>query len=454
MKNDTKLKESSDTNRWTKSCNKSHYNRSSSSSSDLGGSPSKISILRVLLIVSITSAGLLSGGFSYYFIRKYQHKLYEQEFNNLIEDNYKLMKQSLFVKSEINRQIATIFGRACPTLNHWPSCVLSSKEFIDRTDSLVSVSQITQFAITPIVKPENKEEFENFAKNYYKNDGGYPSGAGISSFGTEIYSYDSNFNRVPTSNHSKFGHYDIFLPVLQVSNIPFGVTSLLFDTHSDPAIGRTGENILDCVNHMVQEKGLNISSNVDRVEIQKSCSFMTDFIPTFGLKSSVIGTPIFPINDTDPTNLVVVGISGSLFSWSSILSSTSRVDSEFFCVIESSTNIVKLYYEVNNGIVTDYQFPEYSKKSIDDFNNHFKKSYVLNSNNKNETIYTITYYSTNEAPSKYLAILACCCCIGITIIISVIFFCFNILIKRKAVEANVLLDSKRIFVRFLSHEIR
>lgn len=420
-------------------------------------SPQKISILRIMLIVTITSAGILSGGLSYYLIRNYQYQLYQQEFNNLIDDNYKSIQESLFVKLEMNIQVATIFGLACPTLANWPYCVLPSEEFTERTNSLISVSQISQFATLPIVKPELKNNFEKFALNYYKSDGGYPNNTGISKFGSGIYKFDSNFNRIQTSNHSNIGSYDIFLPVLQVSNIQFGSTSILFDAHSDIAISSTTEGVLDCVNKMIQINGLNLSYKADRILIQKKCSSITDFIPSFGLKSSVIGTPIFPINDTNSN--IVVGFSGSLFSWSSILSSTSRFDSNYECVIKSSTSSVQLIYEVNNGIVTDHNFQKDSKKTYDSFNNRLKKSYILNNdiNNNlslNQTIYTITYYSTQETPSKYLAILVCCCCIGVTIIISFIFLFFNNLMNREAIEANVLLDSKRIFVRFISHEIR
>jgi hypothetical protein len=404
----------------------------------------KISTLRIILLICIAIAGCTSGWLSYYFIRSNQYRLYKQDFDNSSLDSFESVKESLLVKLQLNTQVALGFGLACPTKLQWPHCSVSSEEFVDRTSSLTVVTQNSQFALLPIVPSSDQHSFEKFAVDKYQSDVGYPPGAG--SFG--IYSFDQNFNPIPVSNLTKSGHYDILVPVFQLSNISTGADGLLLDTHSDPVLGGMLEQVLDCVSENSQSS-LAVSS--DRKQIQTHCSALTDFIPMLNLRSSVIGTPIFAYHEPD----VVVGFAGTMFTWESVLLVSSRLDSTFQCVIESSTSPVKLMYSVRDGMVKEISHLDHLPPSDGYFDDYLKRSFDMNLEHlTSQSQYTLTYYSSKRPPSKVMAIAASVSCVGVAILITVIFELFNFLSKREIREAKTLLDSKRIFVRFISHEIR
>jgi hypothetical protein len=404
----------------------------------------KISTLRVTLLICIAIAGCAGGALSYYFIRSYQYQLYKQEFDSTALDSFESIKESLLVKLQLNTQVALGFGLACPTRSQWPHCSVSTEEFLDRTSSLTVVTKNSQFALLPIVPSNSLRSFEAFALNLYQSDGGYPPISG--SHG--VYSFDENFNPTPVSNLTKLGSYDIFIPVFQLSNLSMA-DGLLYDAHSDPVMGITLEQVLQCVSENSQA---SLSLNSDRKQIQTRCSAMTDFIPMLNLRSSVIGTPIFAYNEPD----TVVGFAGSMFTWESVLSVSSRFDSTFQFVIESSTSPVKLMYSVRNGMVKEIRGLDHLKATDGYFDDYLTRSFSLDLEDhfSIQSEYTMTYYSSKDPPSLAAAIAASVSCIFITLLITVIFEVFNFLSKRETREAKTLLDSKRIFVRFISHEIR
>lgn len=81
-------------------------------------SQNNISFLRIILFLTILLAGGLSGGFSYIFIRTYQTNFYQLDFNNMIQDNFRSIKKSLYSQLQLNIEIAITFGLACPNLNN------------------------------------------------------------------------------------------------------------------------------------------------------------------------------------------------------------------------------------------------------------------------------------------------------------------------------------------------
>jgi hypothetical protein len=403
-------------------------------------SSQQISILRALLLVSIALTGILSGGLSYYFIRKYQVTLYEEHFNGIAQDHFKEVKKSFQLQLQANLLLSTAMGWSCPSASDWPNCAVSSRELLSLTNSLLNMSQMSMYSISPIVHPENRKSFEEFALEYYRTDGGYPNGTGISDFGSEIFDYDASYNRIRSPNHTDptKSKYDILVPVLYTS-AP-SLNYFLANSYTDPILKPTIDDILDCLNQSSQ------------FHPSTPCSAISNFLPSEMSKFSSIGTPIFPANSAD----TVVGIIGSLFSWETLLSTTAKQDFNLQCSIQSSSHPLVRSYTIRNGIAQESNGITHLPVSEDHFWHQSKKSFLLDPEGilPSETTYTVTYFSSNDAPSVCYAAVACMCCIAITLLISITFTFFNILISRAALETSMLLDSKRTYVRFVSHEIR
>lgn len=383
----------------------------------------------------------MSGGLSYYFIRKYQAVLYEDRFLGVTQDHFKSTKKSFELLLQANDQVATIMGWACPYASDWPNCAMSSKEFLSRASSLLALSNIQMFAVSPIVRPDHRLSFEKFALEYYQSDGGYPNGTGTSKFASGIFDYDENYipKRSPNHTNPTQFKYDILVPVFLTTSPT--ISYFLANTYSDPVLEPTLDEILDC---------LNTSTPYFK---DGTCNAITDFLPAAASKFSVIASPIFPALEPDPN---VVGISGAMFSWETLLSTSAQHDSDFQCSVRSDSSPVIKTYKIQNGVAHETTKIVSFSPSVDRFWKQSKISFVLDPEGflHNETKYTITYYSTGDSPSPIFAVICCVCCVGITIFISIIFTFFNGLMKRAALEANMLLDSKRTYVRFVSHEIR
>jgi hypothetical protein len=403
----------------------------------------KIAILRGLLLFFIILAGGLTGGLSYFAIREHQYKIMRSHFERSVEDHYGSLAELFDVQVHLNLQFATEFGLACPSESDWPNCAIPSQEIMARSHSLLEISEINQFVVSPIVLPEKRASFEAFALDYYTTDGGYPDGTGTSG----IFDLDSNFSPVKSPNHTnpEVSQHDFLVPILMVSDIPKS-SHFLLNSYSSPLIMNVMDDVLNCANTSHHIEYQNESS------IQHHCTATTDHTPSrISEYSGLIFTPLVPINDP----MKVVGFIGAVFSWQAIISASRIKDFDFQCELRSSERDEGHRYLIHNGIAKEIDEIKTYDHSSSIFSKPLKKTYTLETVGiSSNTVYTITYYSTSEAPSDQFATFACVSCVIVTLVISVIFVIFDILISRETAAANMLLDSKRTYVRFVSHEIR
>jgi hypothetical protein len=401
-------------------------------------SAKETSFLRVLLLITLTVTGLTAGGLCYYFIRHSQKRYYESEFFGMVNDHFKSTKNSFKLLLQANVAVATSVGETCPSASDWPNCEIASRELMSRTAMLSTLSGVMVFTVSPIVRPENRKSFEQFAAAYYERDGGYPEGAGSSG----IYRFDGT-TRVRSPNHTdpSTHRHDILVPFLSssvpqlFSSPPF---SFLSDSYDDPTVRPSIDEVLDCVNATTPSD-------------YNSCSTITTFLRS-PITFSSVGTPITPRNDPE----TVVGFTGATFTWEALFSTTLQHDFDFQFSIQSTSSPTVLTFKIKDGVALATTEISHASPSSDGFWKQSSKSFVLNPEDifVTESKYTITYYSSTTAPSPLLGVIAGLCCVGITLIISTIFVVFNTLMSRAATEASMLLDSKRTYVRFVSHEIR
>jgi hypothetical protein len=395
-----------------------------------------IAILRILLFLSITLAGVTISGLSYYFIRDYQVQIEIEEFYGIARDHFGDVTNTLKVQTEANYQVSILAAWHCPHESDWPNCNISSRELISRTSSLTSMSRISFFFVAPIILPNNRYSFEEFALNYYDTDGGYPNHTGWSDFGPGVFDYDDLQNKVKSPNHTdpSTSKYDLLAPVLYASSV--SSSYFMANTYNNPIFKPSIDEILGC---------LNISSHN-----QTSCQSITDFLPEEMSKVSAILSPIFPADQPD----TAIGFAGALISWKDLLSTRKKHD--FQCAVSSSASPTVRTFRIKSGIAHESAEIDHYPRSVDHFWHESQRSFVLDLGDISSSgvTYTITYYSTDNPPSETYAGIACLCCVGMTILISIIFVGFNTLIKNAALETDNLLTSKRTFVRFVSHEIR
>jgi hypothetical protein len=410
-----------------------------------------ISILKGLLFLAIVLTGGLTGSLSYSFIRKYESKSFRSVFFHASKYHYDNLQNSFFVQANLNVQLATSIGLACPTEENWPNCELSNEEMNLLTHSLREISPIDQFLITPIVRPEERKAFESFAMELYNTDPGYENRTGVSDFGFGIFDLGLNGEHVQSPNHTdpSQSRHDLFAPIL-LSSTTETPEIFLTNIYSLPLMDTVLDGVLACVN---QTRNESSEKSIGMYSRHHHHSFLADSSPILSTEhSAIFAAPIFPHSQ----DTKVVGFSIARFVWRSALSSSLPQDFNFQCTIESSTDPVPHYYLIERGEAREIQ-KVHSPSCSDSFcSKDLKRSFTLEVRDvrKGRTVYTITYHPIDDELSKLSAIIACVCCLGVSALISAIFVFFNILINKQVLAAALLLDSKRTYVKFISHEIR
>lgn len=405
-------------------------------------------ILRGLLFFALMLAGGLSGGLSYYFIRKYQNDKAKRRFITMIEDHSRSLQKLLHLQLHLNIQVATAFELACPSSSDWPNCAMPFQEFYSRTRSLLPVSAVTQFVFLPIVRPENRSSFEEFALNYYATDGNYPNGTGYSVAGAGIYNFDEYGVPFKSPNHTdpNTSKHDFLIPIFLKTKLP-GTEDFLYNPYSQPYLRDMVDGILDCANrtHASSGVGMGMGTTTDPYVIQHQCS--TSFHlpdPISSEYPALVVTPVFSNND--PSS--VVGFTAAVFSWEDAMVASTYQEFEFQVSIDCAhcSNPRTYHVKHDKAVQTDHI----------NKNQQLKRSFTLRPEASSEAsdFFTISYYSSHESPSQFFPIVTCLCCVGVTCTISLIFFGYLILSDRESLATNMLLDSKRTYVRFISHEIR
>jgi hypothetical protein len=146
--------------------------------------------------------------------------------------------------------LSTIISYSLPNADAWPFVTLPGYEEI--TSYLIKTSSGREMAFAPLVTPDKRTDFEDFAYDFFENKHRppFPNGTGVSSFGKGIWGL--NFN-LSTSDHryrmtNATPSYDspnrMFFPILQHSN--GSDAALMLNVRFEEMRGRTIDRIIEC----------------------------------------------------------------------------------------------------------------------------------------------------------------------------------------------------------------
>ena len=406
-----------------------------------------------LIFLSFFFVGLLSSYLSYHFILNHEIITSNLLFQLSMKDNIKHIKENLSIKLQINLQNTLKYSLSCSQSKNWPNCLFPSQTYTELNQLLIKYIHIKELFFLPIIKQENKQLFEDYFHQELLIDKNYPNQTAISSFGYGIFEYNKNLQRIRSTNHS------IYIPILQVTNLTSSYQDIFENIYTSNKFKSNIDTILHCVASLKQQNEKIIENNLqslqDIQEIQTKCSSLHSFIDSNDQDMIIIFSPIFPLSN----NTNVVGFSATTFSLENFLLSTIKYDSNFF--YEIKINTTKLFYSVNNGIVQ-----KSSSASLNQLENQLNRKqqsqniHEVHNLNDHPSIFsmldnmTITYYSTENIETPLSAVVVSISCILATLLICSLFLIFDYFITRESQTTQNLLDSKRLFVRFVSHEIR
>jgi hypothetical protein len=427
--------------------------------------------LRGLLFFAIVIAGGLSSGLSFYFIRKAQILSTHNDFFTMTSNHFNSFQDLLHLQLHLNIELATAFSLQCPHAEDWPNCGMPSAELEARTRSLLEPSAITQFLIAPIVQTEQRQSFESFADHFLtRNTSSLLNRTELLKGIVELLPENGGHrSRSPNHTDPLTLRYDFLVPIFLMSDTrpdaaTAGLSMANLYSPSDLLVSHAIEEILECVQQnssslpIGQRTSPGAKSKSAIFASQQRCSLLIDFSQGSEY-SSIILTPIFA--SAAGSGREVVGFAAAGFSWRDALIQTIDPDSDF----EFSIGATTAHATIANPVHTYRIDHDGAHEKVDDntdstnrrpSNPQLQKVFLLRPEPSLTTgsSYTITYRSSRDLPSQFFALITCLCCIVTTIGISSIFICFMILTDREFLASKVLLEAKRVYVRFISHEIR
>ena len=339
--------------------------------------------------------------------------------------------------------------------------------FYDLAYRLGEVSSIDNVIFNPIVFNLSRQaEFEDYMYQYFESEPAMPPGAGITPAGKGVWSLDSTKQGPDMFYHDTTGHvydYDssyngsFVEAVLQMSfSKDVTVAQMAYNAHSVPLFGAPLDAMIDCVR-----------GSTNYSVARAMCASFSDVVtlppPSFENPTPVtenmqafIYQPIVLENVTEDGSVKgeLVGTIVGAVNWKTLLSRVvptyvSGID----CVV--TTDSVVFTYTMEKGEpvflgIGDMHDTKYNKyaRSIDLLEETDVSSF---------TSYELTYYPRREYFKNYESTNPRDTTIGaiaIFVYCILLFAAYDWAVRRESTRKEVVLDTKRRFVRFISHEMR
>lgn len=192
-----------------------------------------VRLSRFFLLFSILLSGLLAGIMSFDILKEQEHNKYSSDFDSLSHEVFIAADESFQYKVGTLSHMSTLESLRCPHVNQWPNCTVPPIDHFQAVaDSLRVVSSSRNVVSCPVIWPHQKNSFEKFAYEAFEREG-FPSGTGLSSFGTGIYAKYPNGSRYPDNGKTNFSEYEIFVPLFLPGDLPSVWPEVMFNMVSE-----------------------------------------------------------------------------------------------------------------------------------------------------------------------------------------------------------------------------
>lgn len=221
---------------------------------------------RAAFVFTLVSVAMTFGFLSYYLLAESEDSLAEAQFVSIADRaTWSALENSQRKRLGI-LSLASAIGGANPDASQWPLVTLNNYETI--ASNLIATSKGCYMAFAPLVKPEELEEFENFAYDFYRSSRKpepFPDGTAQSSFGIGVWSMNLELENSTTDmryhdvdGKTEWGSRNqILAPMLHHVTGPS--PNLMMNMHSVPLLGGMIDDMIECTNEKA-EKGESLDS--------------------------------------------------------------------------------------------------------------------------------------------------------------------------------------------------
>jgi hypothetical protein len=279
--------------------------------------------------------------------------------------------------------------------------------------------------------------FEAFAYDFYESEG-YPN-LGMSDFGHGIYARDADSNRFHDTESPTHGTHDVLMPNLLAANIESNAPAIMLNIYSQESSFGAIDKVIDCA-VLAMSKNLSTSTCYEISDIMWLVQDDAEFRP-----AGTIYYPLLPEQEDSASG--VTGICYVLFNWDTIFKNSipGYIEGLEVVLIHGEDEIYTYEFEPHGAI-----FHGFGQENADGRLYSHGKKVDISIMNEFEWPYTVILVPTLEYERQYRTnsrVYASVFSVGIVMITSALFFLYDYFITRGAREKELVINTRRLFVR-------
>ena len=402
----------------------------------------RLLLLRYVVVGCLIATTVICGYGSYALLFNLEAKLDRTQYDSLAQQLSDSAKESLTAKVLSLHSVSTTIGAFCPYASQWPNCSISMNVFLDLADPIIEMAKMRAIAFTPIISPNQLPKFEAYAYDFLAKDG-YDY-LGVFDFGKGVYSVNASIDpstglavgRYHDVHGNGGGKYDILTPVIQIGNLAENTAAVMFNLYSQEKRINAIDFMIDC---FATKKSLTACTSItDIIHLVQDDSFRP---------AVLIIHPLVPqYNSTE-----LVGLTYTVHNWDTILS-RSLHDYVFGITAVLHASDTDYSFRITDGEATFVGLGDLHESDHSDRGKHFSFDDFEGS-----VLYSVSVYPTDAYLAQFHTlgpVYASVMAVSIIFFTSLIFLLYDHFMNRNAIERELVVNTKRLFVRFISHEIR
>lgn len=419
---------------------------------------------RLLFLLSLLFVAALLSSISYYILRASENEVAQNQFDAVVE------RALLSALAILNRKrlgtitMSDIASNYNPEVEPWPFVAVDGYE--EMASDLIDTSSGRGMAFVPLVAPDHLEAFEEYAYQYMyeERDEPFPNTTAVSSFGRGIWNNDPEGRTKATDGSASFDSPNkVLAPMFQHNKGAHRL--LMMNLHYEETRGSAIDEVISC-------------SEVRKNDTETVCGTITKILFLQGetAPGALLIQPVYPrrnktaVSNSSSSKIVasiysshliycfpgqLTGIIVSSVVWTDLFLNIFNQDvNGIECVLRTETQ--SFTYQVNKGVAELLGEGEVVGQCRSGFNKTIALTTQDNfsENSPQYELYicpTNAFFGSYRTSNPALSAFGAAFCIFIT---SLLFILYDFYVRKDYNSKIQLLEAKRKFVRFISHEVR
>ena len=410
-----------------------------------------IFFLRIAVTAGLLAAAVIFGTVSYFTLSSYEYQAAVARFDNLADYAFDTIRHDLSEKESTILAQAKNMAYSRSNISEWPNVLVPG--FYDSGYAQRDASSLGSIFFLPIVPPEKLSSYEDFMFDYFLTEPRIGPRGAQTSIG-KIGVFRLGPNNVPQRDTtgvavSYTSPNAMLLPIAQflfTSHVQ--PTSLLFNMHSTADFGHAIDAIVDC------------SGRHNYTSAATACANITNFVirpvgatgDAVKYVTSAIMQPIYHNQNTSQ----LLGFMGGGFDWADTFTPIFRTSPPGIDIVVRNNDVTITYFAGDGETVRRKGFGDLHDR---DHNSQLRtiSLFVNDDGTENYSTYTITMYPTDSFMEYYSTNVPVYAAVASSILLALCaatFFLYDYYMRKASAANEAVLETKRLFVRFISHEIR